>query len=208
MCTRFFIEDNSEELEAIVHEVERSLLTQRFNSAGERVYTAGEIRPTNVTPVLAPDKSGKQKAFPMRWGFQIPGRSLIVNARLETASEKPTFREAWKSHRCIVPASWYYEWEHYQTSDGKTKTGEKYLIQPRGATVTWLCGLYRIEGELPVFTILTREPSAELRELHDRMPLMLPREAIGEWVRPDTRPETLLPYALTDMAFEKVPAGL
>lgn len=153
-------------------------------------------------------RAASRRHSPCGGAFRYRADPLIVNARLETASEKPTFREAWKSHRCIVPASWYYEWEHYQTSDGKTKTGEKYLIQPRGATVTWLCGLYRIEGELPVFTILTREPSAELRELHDRMPLMLPREAIGEWVRPDTRPETLLPYALTDMAFEKVPAGL
>ena len=99
MCTRFFIEEKSEELEAIVHEVERSLLTQRFNSAGERVYTAGEIRPTNVTPVLAPDKSGKQKAFPMRWGFQIPGRSsdrqcqigdCIGKTHLPRGVEKPS----------------------------------------------------------------------------------------------------------------------
>ncbi|MFR7618630.1 MAG: SOS response-associated peptidase family protein [Subdoligranulum sp.] len=46
----------------------------------------------------------------MKWGFQIRGRSLIVNARTETAAEKPTFREAWEKRRCIIPASWYFEW--------------------------------------------------------------------------------------------------
>ena len=63
--------------------------------------------------------------------------------------------------------------------------------------------LYRIEEGFPVFTVLTREPSAELRRIHDRMPLILPKEKIDAWVRPDTKPETLLTYALTDMIFEK-----
>ncbi|MBP5295110.1 MAG: SOS response-associated peptidase [Lachnospiraceae bacterium] len=139
----------------------------------------------------------------MRWGFQIPGRSLLVNARVETASEKPTFREAWQRHRCIIPASWYYEWEHLVGNNGRKKTGDKYLIQPKDSRLTWLCGLYRIEEGLPVFTILTREPSEELRRIHDRMPLILPEERIVEWITPDARPEAVLPFALTDMYLEK-----
>lgn len=53
----------------------------------------------------------------MKWGFS--GRTLLMNARSETASVKATFKEAWLSHLCIVPASWYYEWEHIIGNDGK-----------------------------------------------------------------------------------------
>jgi putative SOS response-associated peptidase YedK len=69
--------------------------------------------------------------------------------------------------------------------------------------VTWLCGLYRIEDTFPVFTVLTREPSEELSRIHDRMPLIMPKERIDEWISPDSKPEDLLSYALTDMIMEK-----
>ena len=133
---------------------------------------------------------------------------MLVNARTETASTKATFKNAWASHRCIVPASWYFEWEHIILNDGRKKTGQKYLLQPKGSTMTWLCGLYRIEEGLPVFVVLTRapgrEPGEEIRFIHDRMPLILPKELINPWIHPDTRPEELLGEALTDMVYEKV----
>ena len=77
------------------------------------------------------------------------------------------------------------------------------MIQPRGMTVTWLCGLYRIEEGLPYFVILTREPDEEIRFIHDRMPLIMPEQLVNEWIRPDRKAEDLLPYALTDMVYEK-----
>ena len=69
----------------------------------------------------------------------------------------------------------------------------------QASSVTWLCGLYRIENNVPVFVVLTREPGQELARIHDRMPLILPPEAALEWILPQTRPEDLLQYALTDM---------
>ena len=140
----------------------------------------------------------------MKWGFS--GKSLLVNARSETAASRPTFREAWERHRCIVPASWYYEWEHLRGSNGKTRTGDKYMIQPKDSAMTWLCGLYRIEEGLPVFVILTREPGEEIRFIHDRMPLILPAERVNDWIRPDADPGEVARAALTDMVFEKMPA--
>ncbi len=99
----------------------------------------------------------------MKWGFTLPGsKQPLVNARVETAADKPTFSESWRWHRCIIPASWYYEWQHYKTDDGKNKTGDKYLIQPKDSSATWLGGLYRIEDDLPVFTVLTKAPTEEL----------------------------------------------
>lgn len=203
MCTRFYVEPDTEEIRDIIAEVQKSQLSGKFIKAGSAILTSGEIRPTNVVPVIAPGKNGKKAAFPMRWGFQIPKRSLIVNARTETAAEKPTFKEAWEKHRCIIPASWYYEWEHLIGNDGQKKNGDKYMIQPRGSSMTWLAGLYRIEDGFPVFTVLTKEPTEELRRIHDRMPLIFPKDLIDDWIRPDTNPKDLLQYAVSDLVAEK-----
>ena len=199
MCCRYWAEE-SPELRPIVEEMNRSPLVRRWqDTAG--IKTHGEIRPTDVVPVIAPDRAGKRSVFPMKWGFS--GKSLLVNARSETAGSKPTFKESWERRRCIVPASWYVEWEHLAGNDGKTRTGDPYMIQPKGSSMTWLCGLYRIEEGLPVFVILTREPGEEIRFIHDRMPLILPERCIDDWIRPDTDPEILLGEALTEMSFEK-----
>ncbi len=200
MCGRYFI-DESPELRPIIEAMNRSPLVQAFRQRAA-VVSKGEIRPTNAVPVIASNKSGGRAVFPMRWGFT--GKTLLINAKVETAAVKPTFREAWASHRCIVPASWYYEWEHITLSDGKQKTGGKYMLQPRGAAAAWLCGLYRLEEGLPCFVILTRAPGDEIRFLHDRMPLMLPAECIDEWIRPNADPGQIIQAAQTDMLYERV----
>ena len=200
MCCRYWT-DESPELRPIVEEMNRSPLMKKWQDK-VKVKSYGEIFPTDVVPVIAPNRSGLRTVYPMKWGYS--GKSLLMNARSETAAEKLTFREDWVRHRCIVPASWYFEWEHYPGSDGKKHTGDKYMIHPKDSAVTWLCGLYRIENGLPVFVILTREPGEALRFLHDRMPLIMPEELVTEWIRPDRKPEELLPRALTDLDFEKV----
>ena len=200
MCCRYWT-DESPELRPIVEEMNRSPLMRKWQDKA-KVKSYGEIFPTDVVPVIAPNRSGLRTVYPMKWGYS--GKSLLMNARSETAAEKPTFRDDWARHRCIVPASWYFEWEHYPGSDGKKHTGDKYMIHPKDSAVTWLCGLYRIENGLPVFVILTREPGETIRFLHDRMPLIMPEELVTEWIRPDRKPEELLPGALTDMDFEKV----
>ncbi len=264
MCTRFYVLPGSPDLEYILAAARKSPLLRRFVHS---LKTSGEIRPTDIVPVLAPDKRGNAAVYPMQWGFRLPaGRTgekgmLLVNARTETAAEKAAFRDAWTSRRCIVPASWYYEWEHFTDERGRRKTGQKYAIcsgsfpqlpapgkspeeryaeekshgekspekrfpeekspekrSPevsmetvlpahtelgeevlKASSVTWLCGLYRIENNVPVFVILTREPGQELSRIHDRMPLILPPEAALDWIRPQTKPEDLLQYSLTEM---------
>ena len=199
MCCRYWV-DESPEIRPIVEEMNRSRLVSRWHQTSA-ITTSGEVRPTNVVPVIAPNKAGARAVFPMKWGFS--GKTLLINARAETAAVKPTFKEAWERHRCIVPASYYFEWEHMIRNDGKKVTGSKYMIQPKGAAVTWLCGLYRIENGLPVFVILTREPGESIRFIHDRMPLIMPDEYVDTWIRPDTKPEALLDQALTEMIYEK-----
>lgn len=206
MCTRYALEKDLPELKEILDAVSRSLLAQKFvDTHGRPVITDGEVRPTDIVPVLAPNSKGLKTVFPMQWGFLAKdNKRTLFNARVETAGEKPTFKEAWQSHRCIIPASYYFEWQHFKSADGKVKTGDKFAIQPAGYTVTWLCGLYRIEDGYPVFVVLTKEPTVELSRIHDRMPLMLPADKIDDWINPSSKPEEVIPYALSDMIIEKV----
>jgi len=202
MCSRYWIEE-TKDFEKIADRVKHSpLLMKLYQTHALPLKTSGEIRPGDLVPAIAPDKKGKESVFPMKWGFSE--KSLLFNARVETAAEKPTFKEAWERHRCIIPASYYFEWEHPIDDKGRKKTGDKYVIQPKDSELTWMCGLYRLENNLPVFTVLTREAPGPIRFIHDRMPVIMPEEIAGEWIKPDGKPDELVKEALTDMFFEKV----
>ncbi len=205
MCTRYALEKDLPELKTLADAVMLTALASRFLAThGRAIITDGEVRPTDIVPVIAPDAKGARSVFPMQWGFLAKdNKRSLFNARVETAAIKPTFKDAWRSQRCIVPASYYYEWQHFKSADGREKTGDRFAIQPAGDTVTWLCGLYRVENGYPVFVILTREPSTQISRIHDRMPLILPADKIDEWITPSSDPDKILPYALTDMIMEK-----
>ena len=202
MCCRFYME-MTPELRPIVEAANRSKLTWRMiEKLARPLRTSGEIRPGDIAPAMATSRAGNRMAFPMLWGFQ--GKSgLMINARSETAGEKLLFREAWEAHRCALPASWYYEWEHFSMPDGRKKRGERFLIQPRGLEMYWLAGLYRIEEGIPRFTVLTRAAVPALREIHDRMPVIFSGEEMEKWIRPDQDPRSLVERALTDMVAER-----
>lgn len=215
MCTRYFFDNSNKELSEYYEEAKNSPIGREFAvKLSKPVIEYGEVRPTDVVPVLAPNKSGEVTVFAMKWGFNIElpkasvtgnKGSLIVNARVETADSKPSFKDLWVKRRCIIPCSYYCEWKHCKvTSDGKTVTKEKYMIQPTGAEITYLAGLYRIENGYPVFVVLTTAPTPELSEIHDRMPVLLPKEYINEWIRPKTNPSEILPYMITDTFMEPV----
>ena len=208
MCCRYYILPKAVEWDPIREEAEHARVMRRFLESGATLVRAGEARPTDVVPVLATNREGGKSVFPMRWGFRLEGAkpTLLINARAETASQKPTFRDAWAAHRCAVPASGYYEWQ--RTADEaagarKRAASIKYAVTDPDAPIIWLCGLYRIENGLPVFVILTREPGAELVEIHDRMPLILPAEAAQRWINPEVRPEELLSLAITQLTAMK-----
>ena len=199
MCCRYVIEETPE-MQSIVSDMMRSSLVRKWNELYP-VKQYGEMRPTDIVPVIASNRNKQRAVFPMKWGFT--GKTLLMNARVETAAVKPTFKDAWASRRCIVPASYYFEWEHLIGNNGKTKTGDKYAIQPKGSSMTWLCGLYRFENDMPFFVILTREPGEQIRFIHDRMPLILPEHLVGEWINPDANPAELIREAVTDVVAEK-----
>ena len=209
MCCRFYIE-LSKEMQALIEKAENSPLKSRMSIAlSKPLMKEGEIRPMDMVSALATSKNGQETVFPMVWGFSIPRtKNPVFNARVETAGEKDLFRDSWLNRRCVIPCSWYIEWEHLKDEfTGKTKTGDKYAIQPKDSSITYLAGLYRMEESrgitYPVFTVLTREPSQEISFIHDRMPLILPQSCISDWIRPDCKPEEIVGQALTDMMFER-----
>ena len=172
MCGRYYIEDEDSTLEllAIIDEVNRKSKTGPVKT--------GEIFPTDVVPVIANNRSQRQAAFAMRWGYSMgDDRRPIINARSETAACKPMFKDGIAQRRCLIPASHYFEWGE---QNGKKI---KYAIRQNGSEMIYMAGLYRIEhGTDPVFTILTRSPAESIAFIHNRMPVILPAEAIGDWL--------------------------
>lgn len=205
MCSRFYIQ-RSTDLIPYTEKAEASPLNSKMSIALSRpLKKEGEIKPTDMVPVIAPSKTGKETVFPMVWGFTNPRSTApIINARVETVAGKPMFRDSWEHRRCVIPCSWYFEWEHLHNEfTGKDGTGDKYTIQPKGTSVTFLAGLYRIENGFPYFTILTMNAADNIRFIHDRMPVILPHILVNEWITPNSKAEAIVAEALTDVVFEK-----
>ena len=147
---------------------------------------AYNIAPTQASWVLVPEGQGA-RAVEMRWGL-VPAwakdlrlAANTINARIESADSKPSFRAAWKSRRCLVPASGYYEW--------RLEAGLKqpYYIHPARERLFMLAGLWESwrspEGQaLQTFAILTQDSSGPLTAVHDRAPLFLRPEVCFDWM--------------------------
>lgn len=142
----------------------------------------------------------------MRWGL-VPNwakdpaiGSRMINARSETAADKPAFRAALARRRCLLPAAGWYEWRR----DGRAK--QPYFVTDPGGSSLALAGVWEFwrpaEGGEPLVTaaVLTTEAVGALARIHDRMPLVLPPSAWADWLDPDAGPP--------DGALEPPGAGL
>ncbi len=118
-----------------------NIAEQMMRHLARPMTMTGEIRPTDMAAVIASNKNGERSVFPMLWGFYEENlHKPIVNCRVESARTKPLWSESWKQRRCVIPTSYYFEWRHYTDPNGRIKTGDKYVIQPRGSDVTYLAG--------------------------------------------------------------------
>ena len=172
MCGRYHLDEDDATLGEII-----ALLARSGN--GGAVKAGGEIAPTDTVPVIARSRRGERGAFAMRWGYDAPG-GLIINARSETAHEKPLFSDGMKQRRCLIPMSWYFEWE----ARGREKV--RYAIRPKGNGLVYLAGLYRLRDTAggAEFVVLTRDASQDVAFIHPRMPVMLPGEVHAQWLDP------------------------
>lgn len=160
MCGRYqFTAERWGEIRQIVQEIQR-----RY---GNDAWQPGEIRPTAMAPVLL---AGGPEL--MRWGYQLPN-TLVINARAETAGEKPLFRESVAMRRCVIPSTGFYEWDREK---------RKHLFRLPGEQVLYMAGVYeRREGERR-YCILTTEANPSMAPIHHRMPLVLRREQVESWL--------------------------
>ena len=194
MCGRYFIDP------VLAGEALKEAVASLEKRAGGAVKT-GEVCPGDEAAVFARAKSGKATLFRMKWGWKNAKGRLIINARGETAETNALFAESMAARRCLIPASWYFEWE----KRGGDKV--KQAIAPTGESGFYLAGLYRVEADQPVFVVVTRDAAPDIRHIHDRMPVMLRGEAARAWLGGVDEARFALGEALSEMAFRPAEAG-
>ena len=191
MCGRFYVEPETDdrELRAIIDEVKRK------TQGGAAV---GEVFPSSIIATVANGRDGAPHSFPMKWGYDRGSGSPIINARSETAAEKPMFRQSMGLRRCLIPATHYFEWQ--KLDKGK----KKYTIYPESAGVLYLAGLYRPDKKDPFAycVILTRPASESVAAIHDRMPVILPKEMLAMWLSPNGNAASVIENSLDAMRVE------
>ena len=188
MCGRYII---TSPLQAIldmfeVDPVERPNMQPRYNLA-----------PTQVAPVVRRAEDGTRSLALLRWGL-IPHwakdtkiGARMINARSETVSTMPAFRESYHKRRCLVVADGFFEWRR----EGRAR--RPFLIARADGGLMAFAGLWSRwrdpqGADLTTFTILTTKANAVVADIHDRMPVILRADAYGCWLDPTLDAEAVL----------------
>jgi putative SOS response-associated peptidase YedK len=179
MCSRYNLTTPHEAVRATFAHVNELPFPPRYN-----------IAPTQPVVILRHDQQRRRELSLVRWGLlppwvKNPGEfATLINARAETALDKPSFRGAMRHRRCVVPADGFYEWT------GKPGHKRPHHIHPRAPGVMALAGLWEYwlgadGSELETMAILTVAANGTVAEVHDRMPAILAAHQIDDWL--DTR---------------------
>jgi putative SOS response-associated peptidase YedK len=177
MCGRYVLTAPTQLLLQLFELPEAPELAPRYN-----------VAPTQPVATVIARSTGRRLVM-MRWGLIPPWATdpasgpTPINARADTASEKPAFRAAFRRHRCLVPADAFYEWR--QEADGK----QPMCFRLKDGAPFAFAGLYELwkgpDGKtVPSCTILTTEPNELVAPIHDRMPAIVPHEAYATWLDP------------------------
>ena len=199
MCGRYTLTNDLKEI-AVRFQVEERLtpFSNQPSVESERLLKPRfNIAPTQT--VIVVNDEGQRQFFAMRWGL-IPSwakdssvGNRMINARAETVAEKPAFRSALRKRRCLVPADGFYEWQKL----GKAKHPVRIVLktrEPFGFAGLWETWTPPEGGEIKSCTIITTDANDLLKEVHERMPVILKKEAESVWLDPNIQePEKLLP---------------
>jgi putative SOS response-associated peptidase YedK len=177
MCARYTMATSPDEL---IEEFEATLVA-------DAIEPHWNIAPTQMAPIVIATKDGERRIGLSRfglvphWADDVKIGTRLLNARIETAADKAAFRDAFARHRCLVIADGFYEWQR----EGKVKTPHLFRLPDAGPF--GLAGLWAIwnapDGEkLSSFSILTRPAVGPVARIHDRMPIVLARDAYGAWL--------------------------
>jgi putative SOS response-associated peptidase YedK len=182
MCGRYAITTVPEALRALFAYLEQPNFPPRYN-----------VAPTQPVPIVRMVEGKRQFAL-VRWGL-IPswvkdprGFTLLINARGESAAEKPAFRNAMKRRRCLFPADGFYEWKR----DGERK--QPYFVrlksgQPMAFAGLWESWMGPNGEEQETAAIVTTPASPSISFIHDRMPVIVSPEAFDFWLDPNVDAE-------------------
>lgn len=185
MCSRYSLTSPHEAVRRIFAYANEAVFPPRYN-----------IAPTQPAAIVRLDHRGGRELALVRWGL-VPSWvkdprefTTLVNARSESAAEKPSFRAALRHRRCLVPADGYYEWT------GRAGEKQPHLISLRAGGPMALAGLYEnwlgADGsEFESMAILTTAANSAVSFIHDRMPVILAPEAFDTWL--DCSPGTAEP---------------
>ena len=165
MCCRYYYSDKT------AYEVEDDLHLFR----GALATCAGDITPGMVTTGLVRNKGARADIAlsELFWGITSQDKKLIINARAESATEKTMFSESIKNRRCILPAAGFYEWDA-----GKTK----FIFKRTDEKPIYLAGFYDLSENRDSFVILTTAANASMKPVHDRMPVMIDKENVRDYL--------------------------
>ena len=181
------------------------------------------VAPTTLQPVIRLNSETRQRELTrLRWGLipfwakDLKSASKLaystINARAETVATSPTFREAFKRRRCLIPVDAFYEWQKINT-----KNKQPYAIALKDDSIFAFAGLWdrwkdKLTGQtLETYTIITTDPNELMEPFHDRMPAILPPQEYSRWLDPtdDQNPnqlplDLLRPYPADKMKSWKV----
>ena len=164
MCSRYYIDSDIEnELEKVANNAEQEFCHK---------YFTGDIRPTDMVPVIEKTDHGL-KLSTCKWGYLLSkGKNLVINARVETVLDKPSFQNGILYHRILILASGFYEWNPLKEKNSFTRTDATPLY------MAGFCDWFENERR---FVILTTAANDSMIKVHDRMPLTIEKEQMEDW---------------------------
>ena len=174
MCSRYYIDPGmTEDISRVVQNIDG------------RIWLAqGDTRPTDVAPVIGQSEHGLELGI-CRWGYPLSkSKGLVINARVETVLDKPSFQNGILYHRLLIPAGGFYEWNSLKEKSSFTRPDSSVLY------MAGFCDWFENEKR---FVILTTKANASMEKTHDRMPLILEKEQLADWFD-DKKMEQLLQH--------------
>lgn len=170
MCATFrLVDDDAEEIRNIVRDID-----QKYGEGAAHDVLARDFFPRQPIPVIGPGR----KVSLLAWGFPLPNsKQIVFNARAESLAIRPLFRSC-VQNRCLIPASWFYEWD---------KTKKKFRVSFPDSKLLYMAGLWMrgnaTDGGRVFFsTIITTEPNAEIAKIHNRMPAIIAAPDVDRWL--------------------------
>ncbi|HEX4944070.1 MAG TPA: SOS response-associated peptidase [Usitatibacteraceae bacterium] len=194
MCSRYFLDADGNVIAYTFNVPVHDRIRKRFN-----------IAPTQEAPVVRTSEAGAREVAMLRWGLVPPWAkdlgtgSKMIMARSETVAEKPSFRDAFRQRRCLVPASGFYEWTG--AAGRKIPHAITFADQPvfafAGLWERWHDKANPDAPPVETYTLITTTSNRALAAIHDRMPVVLSRADHETWLSAPAEEAALLlrPYA-------------